>query len=248
MKKILLASTLGTSLLVIPFITQAVQPVLVQNEDMTYNRVSLSAEGETVVTQDYLTVQLLGKTQGEDSKKVQEELTLKLNKAIDTLKKNIKDENFSVKTGQFSIYPQYTKDAITGWQGSASIIIEGKDFQAISSSATNVDGFVVDGANFSVSEDKMKSIKDSTVKKAINNFKEQSQEITDNFGFGTYKIQNVSVTYNDRMPTPMYNRVSMMAMAADSAESAAPPVNFEAGKTTVRASINGTIIMQTVMN
>lgn len=248
MKKNILICTLATGLLSLPLIVQASQPVMVQNSEDLFNKVSLSAEGETIVTQDYLTLQLSGKSQGEDSKKVQEELTLKLNKAIATLKKNIKDDNFSVKTGQFSIYPEYRKDTITGWQGTATIIVEGKDFTSISSSAANVDGFIVDGAIFSVSEDTMKSIKDSTVKKAIENFKEQAQQITDNFGFGTYKIQNVNVSYNDRVPVAMYSRANVMAAAPTSMEVSAPSVNFEAGKTTVKASINGTIVMQTVMH
>lgn len=236
-KKILAISTATAILLSVPFFANA------DDQQPVFNQVSLTAEGETVVQQDYLTITLVTKVQGNSNKEVQQKLTENLNEAVKDLKSKIKDDNFSLKTGQFSIYPEYTNNTISGWQGNASIIIEGKDFNTMSEAAPNVNKFSIVNSNFSVSESKMKELKSETVKKAIDNFKSQSTEVAKGFGFDSYRIQSVNITYDERYPTPIYNRV-MMAKAEMVADApAAPPVSFESGKTTIKAVINGSIIL-----
>ena len=113
----------------------------------------------------------------------------------------------------------------------------------MSEAAPNVNKFSIVNSNFSVSESKMKELKSETVKKAIDNFKSQSTEVAKGFGFDSYRIQSVNITYDERYPTPIYNRV-MMAKAEMVADApSAPPVSFESGKTTIKAVINGSIIL-----
>ena len=59
-----------------------------------------------------------------------------------------------VRTGQFSLYPRYGKEGkIAGWQGTAELLLEGKDFALVSSTAGKLDSLTMSSAAFSLSRE-----------------------------------------------------------------------------------------------
>lgn len=209
-------------------------------ENNEYNVVTLSANGETSVEQDYLTVNMAYEVDGDNNKQVQEQLTKRLNDSISSIKTAIKEKNFSVKMGRFSVYPQYDKTVINTWHGVATIILEGKDFAAISNATASVKDFTIQSTNFSVSPEQLSAVKDQTVSKAIANFKQQAGKITNNFGFENYEIKTVNVSYDEQGAMPVFRA---MANTERAISVNSTPVNFEAGKTTIRANVDGSVIM-----
>lgn len=236
MKKNIMLSLAG-------IITLSLMGNSVYAEDNLYNQVNLSANGETSIEQDFLTINLSYETDGSNNKQVQENLTKKLNDSISDIKNQIKNHDFTVKMGRFSVYPQYNKSTVSGWHGVATIIMEGKDFPAISNAASSVKDFTIQSTSFSVSPEKISQLKDKTVTKAIEKFKEQAQKVSKDFGFNQYKIKAVNVSYDEQGAMPVFR--TMMNAQAPMAVSAkeSTPVDFEAGKTTIRASVDGSIVM-----
>src|SRR5690606_29342128 len=97
------------------------------------NVVSLSATGETDVPQDLLILSLRTTKEGSSAAAVQNELKAALDKALALARSQEKKGLMDVRTGQFSLYPRYGKEGkIAGWQGTAELLLEGKDFALVS--------------------------------------------------------------------------------------------------------------------
>ena len=57
-----------------------------------------------------------------------------------------------VRTGNFSLYPRYGKDGkINGWQGSTELVLEGKDFPRITSTAGKIQSLTMGSVSFALS-------------------------------------------------------------------------------------------------
>lgn len=248
MKKILLTMIIS-GFIATPAIAQdnneennnSTQIIKVVGANESNNRVSLNAVGQQDVDQNYLTMTLSYTANGADSKSTQQELTQKISAAIKKAKNYENGEKVKVKSGQFSVYPRYQKQNIIGWTGQGSVIIEGTDFSNISKAASELDGLVISNISMSVSPELNKSLQSETINKAISNFKQDAQRITEQFGFSKYTIKEVSVSYDQ--PQRVF-RGEMMAMAkADSLGSSPNELTVEPGKTTLTATVSGSIEM-----
>lgn len=217
------------------------QVIKVVGANDVQNRVNLNAVGQQDVDQNYLTMTLSYTANGNDSKSTQQELTQKISAAIKQAKTHEDGDKLKVKSGQFSVYPRYQKQNIIGWTGQGNVIIEGTDFASISKAAAELEGLVISNIGMSVSPELSKSLQAETTSKAIANFKQDAQKITEQFGFTKYNIKEVSVSYDQ--PVRVF-RGEMMAMAkADSLSNAPAELTVEPGKTTLTATVSGTIEM-----
>jgi len=94
--------------------------------------VSLSTSATVEVTKDLLTIVLSTTKEGQDAAAVQSQLKQALDAALAEAKKTAKPGQLDVQTGSFSLQPRYTnKGVINGWQGSADLILSGRDMTAI---------------------------------------------------------------------------------------------------------------------
>ena len=98
----------------------------------------LSANASVEVAKDLLAVTFSTTREGADANTVQAQLKQALDAALAEAKKAAKPGQVDVQTGNFSIYPRYANapgsgraPTITGWQGSAELIVEGRDMAAI---------------------------------------------------------------------------------------------------------------------
>lgn len=249
MKKIIIASLISLSLTVsaanAETLEQNTQPsnsqvIKVVGANESNNRVNINATGQQEVDQNYLTMTLSYTSDGNNSKSVQQELTQKISAAIKKAKDQEDGEKLQVKSGQFSVYPRYQKQNIIGWTGQGSVILEGTDFEKISKVASELDGLVISDINTSVSPSLSKSKQLETTNQAISNFKDEAQNITEQFGFTHYTIKEISVSYDQ--PSRVF-RAPLMAMAKADSVQESNELNVQPGKTNLVATVSGSIEM-----
>ena len=209
------------------------------------NVVQLSAEGAVDVQQDLLVLTLSTTQGGKDASAVQAQVREALDKAVLEARRGAEPGQMEVRTGNFSLYPRYSQSPggqssqITGWQGSAELVLEGRDFARITQTAARVGTMTIQNVAFSLSPEQRAKAQREAQAQAIDNFKVQAAELTRAFGFGNYTLREVSVNSNNSAPGP---RPRMMAMQAKSAMEDSP-IAVEAGKSTVTVNVSGSVQM-----
>lgn len=209
--------------------TQGVQPV-------PQNVVQLSASGVVEVPQDFLTMTLSTTREAPDAAAVQSQLKAAIDAALAEARKSAQPGQLDVRSGAFSLSPRYSKEGrISTWQGTAEIVLEGRDFGRISSAAGRVQGLTVGQVAFSLSREERARVEGQAQAQAIAQFKAKATDIAKSFGFADYSLREVSVMADEGgMPRPR-----MMPMQAKASYSDAAPVPVEAGKSTVTVTVSG---------
>lgn len=226
---LLLAACLGAAALS-PAHAQVVQPV-------PQNVVQLSASGVVEVPQDFLSLTLSTTREAPDAATVQTQLKAAVDAALAEARKGAAAGQMEVRSGAFSLYPRHNKDGrISTWQGTAEVVLEGRDFGRISSTAGRVPGLTVSQVVFSLSREERARVEGQAQTMAIAQFKAKAGEIARNFGFSDYGLREVSVMA-DEGGAPRPRMMAMQAKAASYADSA--PVPVEAGKSTVTVTVSG---------
>lgn len=204
------------------------------------NVVSLSASGAVEVTQDLLAITLNATRDGADAAVVQGQLKAVLDAALTEARKAAQPGQMDVRTGNFSLFPRYDKgNKINGWQGTAELVLEGRDFPRIAATGGKIPNMTIANIGFGLSREQRAKVEGEAQTKAIENFKAQATEIARNFGFSAYTLREVAVNSNDNQEM----RPRMMASAKSfSASDAAVPV--EAGKSTVVVNVSGSVQMR----
>lgn len=211
----------------------------VQHESLQ-NVAQLSASGSVEVQQDLLSISMTTTRDGTDASTVQTQLKQALDTALTQAKQSALPEQMDVRTGNFSLYPRYGKDGkINGWQGSTELVLEGKDFARITSTAGKIQSLTMGNVSFALSREQRARVEGQAQTQAIVRFKTKASEIARSFGFASFTLREVSINANDQGPMP---RPRMMAMSAksDMAEAAIP---VEAGKSTVLVNVSGSVQM-----
>ena len=209
------------------------------------NVVQLSANGAVDVQQDLLVLTLSTTRDGKDASVVQAQVREALDKAVLEARRGAEPGQMEVRTGNFSLFPRYSQGTggqsgqINGWQGSAELVLEGRDFARITQTAARVNTMTIQQVAFDLSREQRAKVERDAQVQAIENFKQQAMELTRAFGFGNYTLREVSVNSNNFAPGP---RPRVMAMQAKSALEDAP-IAVEAGKSTVTVNVSGSVQM-----
>ncbi len=214
------------------------------------NVVQLSATGSVDVQQDLLVLTLSTTRDGKDASTVQAQLREALDKAVLEARRassSTEPAQMDVRTGNFSLYPRYSQglngqgSQINGWQGSAELVLEGRDFARITQTAARIGSMAIQQVAFDLSREERAKVERNAQAKAIENFKVQAADLTRAFGFGSYTLREVSVNSNSFAPGP---RPRMMAMQAKGAAMEDAPIAVEAGKSTVTVNVSGSVQMR----
>jgi predicted secreted protein len=203
-----------------------------------HNLVQLSANGSVEVGQDMLSIYLNTSRDGSDAGAVQSQLKTAMDAALTEARKVARPGQLDVRTGNFSLSPRYGRDGKPmGWQGSAELILEGRDFAAISGAAGRIQTLTVGSVSFGLSREQRNKVEAEAQSIAIERFKTRAMEIARSFGFTGYTLREVNVAANDQgfMPRPR-----MMAMEARAGVADAP-LPVEAGKTSVLVTVSGSV-------
>lgn len=213
------------------------------------NVVSLAAEASAEVAQDMLTITLGASREGTDAAGVQSQLRQVLDAALVEARRAQRPGQVEPRTGVFSLYPRYNPkpgagNSISGWQGRAELILEGRDIGAISQlagrlgSQGGVPGLVVSRVAFSLSREAREATEAEVATLAIGRFKGRAESYARQFGFGSYSLREVNVGAGEvGAPVQVMRALRSAAMAAPADE--AQPV--EAGKAVVSVTVSGSI-------
>lgn len=202
------------------------------------NVVQLSADSMVEVQQDWLELSMNATRDGSNAAQVQTQLKQALESALRWVRPLAQPGQLDVRTGNFNIYPQHNRDGhITGWQGTAGLILEGRDFALIGAAAGKVQTLTMAGVQFSLSREQRARAHDQAQVMAISRFQVQAGDIARGFGFATYSLREVAVQANDQGSAPIPRMFAMQAKGA-AAEAAVP---LEAGKTAVVVTVSGTV-------
>ncbi|MEI6732440.1 MAG: SIMPL domain-containing protein [Comamonadaceae bacterium] len=207
-------------------------------QSMAQNVVQLSATGVVEVQQDLLSIFLSTARDGNDAAAVQSQLKMALDTALTEARKSVQAGQFDLRTGNFSVTPRYGRDGkATGWQGSAELILEGRDFARLGAAAGRIQTLSVSGMSVGLSRERRVSVEGEAQSMAIERFKARAMDISRSFGFTGFTLLEVNVNSNDQTISPRPRMLAMEArpMAAD------VPVPVEAGKTSVLVTVSGSV-------
>jgi predicted secreted protein len=202
------------------------------------NVLQLSTTGTVEVQQDLLNVTLSTSRDGLDPAAVQAQLKVALDAALNEARKSAQPGQLDVRTGAFGLFPRYSQGGrISGWQGTAELVLEGRDFPRITQTAARIQTMTIAGVSFGLSREQRVKVEGEAQAVAIERFKEKAGELAKSFGFTGYGLREVAVNANDQGFIP---RPRMMAMEAKGAQ-ADMAVPVEAGKSSVVVTVSGSV-------
>jgi predicted secreted protein len=200
--------------------------------------VSLSTSASVDVPRDLLSVTLSVTREGAEAAAVQTALKQALDAALAEARPAAKPGQIDVRTGGFSLQPRYSsKNAINGWQGTAELVIEGRDLAGISALAGRLTTLTVARIAQGLSREQREKAEASITTQAIARYRAQASDVAKAFGYSSFTVREVNVG-GDGGGRPMPMMMSARAASADAA-----PVPVAVGQETVSVTVSGTVQM-----
>lgn len=204
-----------------------------------HNVVQLSASAQQELLQDWLTAVLVSRHQASDAATVQNQLKHTLDRALAQARVQA-GPALQVSTGSFMVQPRLGRDGqVLGWQGSAELLLQGRDVARIASLAAALPGMAVSQMHFSLSREASERVEAEVRQQAIARFRAQAQEVAQHFGFQGYTLREVTIS-EAGLPPPGRMRV-MVASAEMGAAMDAAPVPAEPGRSLVQVQVSGSV-------
>ena len=201
--------------------------------------VNLSSSASVEVAKDLMLATLTTTREGTDANAVQAALKQALDAALAEARRAARPGQIDVQTGNFALYPRMTpKGGITGWQGTAELVIEGRDMPGIAQLVGRIASMTVGRVAYGLSRESREKVEAEVSAQAVARYRAKAAEVAKQFGYAGYVIREVSVSANEP-PSGVVPMFRAKAMSASSDE--ALPV--EAGKAVVTVTVNGTIQM-----
>jgi predicted secreted protein len=201
------------------------------------NVVSLQASATVEVPKDVLTVVFSTTRDGPEAAAVQAGLKQAVDAVLNEARRLAKPGQVDVRTGQFSLYPRSNpKGGLAGWQGTAEVVVEGKDIAAIAAFAGRAQAMPVGRVGFSLSREAREQVDAEVTAQAIAQFRQRADFMARQFGFNGWTLREVAV--NSESPPVGLPMLRMAARAPGAAEESLP---VEAGKAAVTATVSGSV-------
>ena len=202
------------------------------------NVLQLQASGTVEVQQDLLQLSLTTAREGSDPVLVQSQLKTALDAALNEAKRNAQPGQLDVRTGNFALHPRHNREGrISGWTGSAELVLEGRDFARITQTAGRIQSMTLGGVSFGLSREQRARVEADAQAQAIERFKARAVELARGFGFTGYTLREVAVNTNEPGFVPRMRMAAQEARAA--AADLAPPV--EPGRSAVTVTVSGSV-------
>lgn len=224
--------------IVLTALALAAAPVLAA-EAPPRDRLNLSASASAEVARDVLGVTFSTTREGAEAAAVQAGLKQALDAALAEARKIARPGQVDVQTGGFSLYPRRDPKSgrINGWQGSAELLVQGRDTAAIAQLAGRIATMSIANVGYSLSREAREKAEAEVSAQAIASYRARAADYARQFGYGGYTIGEVSINSGEG---EMVRPVAMKAlrMSAASADEALPT---EAGKATVTVNVSGAV-------
>jgi predicted secreted protein len=197
---------------------------------------SLNASATTQVAHDWLAVTFSTTVNAADAATVQKRLREALEPALAKARKLAKAGEVEVQTGEFTVSPRYddSYNKISGWAGTASLIVQGRDAKTISELVGQVGTLTVSNAAWSLSREQREKVEADLASRAIASFRARAEGMAKDFGYADIEVRDVSVQSGQEVVQPMY--VMARAVGSSMAESKSLPTESGTGDVTVTVS------------
>jgi predicted secreted protein len=206
---------------------------------------NLSTTASVEVTKDILAIAFSVTREGSDAQSVQSGLKQALDAALAEARKVAKPGQVEVQTGNFSLYPRYAapgksgQPVINGWQGTAELMVQGKDIPAIAQLSGRIQSMSIARVGYTLSREAREKVEAEVSAQAISRWRAKAALMAQQFGYTGYSVREVHVATNDFGPQP----VPMLMKSARAAGMADESLPTEAGKGDVTATVNGSAQM-----
>jgi len=208
---------------------------------------SLTTTATVEVTKDVLNVVFTTTREGTDAQAVQAGLKQALDAALAEARKIAKPGQVEVQTGNFALYPRYGNPTpkgngqpqITGWQGSAELIVQGRDAAAIAALTGRVQTMTIARVGYTLSREAREKVEADATAQAIARWRAKAAQMSQQFGYTGFTVREVSVSTNE----PGIGPVPVLMMARGKAAGADESLPTEAGKGEVTATVSGSAQM-----
>ncbi|MDE2400779.1 MAG: SIMPL domain-containing protein [Burkholderiales bacterium] len=212
-----------------------------QAEGVRNNVVSFQASATREVTQDLMVVTLQATREGTQAGEVQAALKQLLDAALTEAKSAAVAGAMDVNTGYFSVSPRYGNNRrISGWQGSAQLVLQGTDTARIAQTVGKLNQLNVVNVVYGLSRDLRDKHESALTAQAIARFRQRADELAKGFGFASYALGEVTVQSGE----PGFGgRPMLMAARASIAEMADAPLPVEPGKGILTVTVSGQVIL-----
>ena len=187
---------------------------------------------------DTLTVTLFVEEQGPDPGALATRVNARLEEALARAKKEPKVEAHS---GNYQTTPVYDRaNQITGWRTRADIVLESRDFKAVSALAGALQpGLKMQSMTFSLSRSAREAADAALLTEALAKFQEKARAVAKGLGFPGYSSGR----------SPCATKVACIRRRSPTAcrrwrKAAAPgPVPVEGGKNAVTVFVSGSVVL-----
>jgi uncharacterized protein YggE len=247
MTKLIAGSAIGTIVAagVVFGVIKLIGPIPLSITQTTTNKQSsfdVTGQGEVTTAPDRAEINLGIQANDSSVQAVQDKGNRTINQITqDLLSMGV--DRADIKTVNYSLYPNYDfrsgSQKINGYALNVSLQVKAKDFSKISQivdTATKDGANQVGGVSFTLSDEKKKEVENQAREAAVKEAKAKAESLSSLAGVKLGKIINISENSNNNFPRPVLMEKSVLNVAGDAAQSAAP-TNVEPGSTTFSLSV-----------
>lgn len=177
--------------------------------------------------------------QAPDAAQVQAHLRRTLEQALAHVRPLQQPGQLEVASGGVQVQPRYGRDGqITGWEGRAEVLLQGRDLERVATVASALPGMSIAALQLSLSRDATLLAEAALRAQAIEAFRQQAQDVARAFGYAGYELGEVHIGVANAggdVPRPVMRTLSMA-----SAESA-PSLPVEPGHAWLEVTVSGSV-------
>ena len=197
-------------------ISSSLSSVVVADDELQYNLVSLQASSELDVDNDQMQVLLAVEHEARLARDAADQVNKDMQWALDLAKASkMANKKMRISTKNYATNPRYDKRNIIGWQAQQQLYLEGEDFAAVSELATKLQSrFQIKTMSFAPRLETRKAAEEQLIERSLKAFSVRADLITKTMSFSTYEIVDIHIgTQGHRPPVP---RQRMTMMTAES--------------------------------
>jgi predicted secreted protein len=199
---------------------------------------SMAAQASLEVPYDLIAITLSTTREGSDAGAVQSQLRQALEAALGEARRAAKPGQVDVRTGAFSLGPRYSnKGLISGWIGTAELVLEGRDMSAIAQLAGKLNTLAVARVAYALARETREKAETDAAAQAISRFRAKAADYARQFGYAGYAIREVNVGTDSPLQPMLRARAMSASVAADES------IPVEAGKASVNVNVSGSVVM-----
>jgi len=205
---------------------------LAQDADQRLTVLHLSQTAERSVIRDLLRIELRVEETGADARSIQAAINRRMAAALDRARQV---QGVRVETGSYNVGEERPQNGPTGWRGSQSVILTGKDADSMLklAGALQSDGLSTSSLTYDISPETVRGAEQDLTDEALAALDHRAASIADRMHLTVVRFRDVRVGNAETGGRPV-PRFAAMAMAAPVAEP---------GEATVRVTIEAELLL-----